>query len=107
MGKNRRRRTAEEKAAIVRRFKASGLSQEAFAKQIAVSGNSIGKWLRLERQGHLLSEPQDLIPVRVTPSRSANAVPLEIVLKNGRTLRVPAGFDEQALVRVVTVLERC
>ena len=107
MGKTHHRWTAEEKAALVGRFKASGLSQTAFAKKVGVSGNSISNWRRLDREDQLPTKGPDLIPVRVTPPRSAEARPMEVVLRNGRTLRVPAGFDEEELVGVIKVLEGC
>ena len=107
MGNNRHRWTAEEKAAIVGRFKESGLSQSAFAKEVGVSGNSISNWLRLDREAQLPTETADLIPVRVRPPKPVDTLRVEVVLRNGRALRVPQTFDEQALVRLIAVLEAC
>ena len=45
------------------------------------------------------------VPVRVTsPSVSAAAAALEVVLRDGRVLRVPAGFDAATLRLLLAVL---
>jgi len=43
------RRTAEQGAALVRRYEASGMSQAAFAEREGVSVNTIRYWLRKRR----------------------------------------------------------
>jgi hypothetical protein len=46
------------------------------------------------------------LPVQVVESRQAEAVRgVEIVLEQGRMVRVPPGFDRQTLVDVLSVLE--
>lgn len=46
---SRARRTAEQGAALVRRYEASGMSQAAFAEREGVSVNTVQYWLRRSR----------------------------------------------------------
>lgn len=45
------------------------------------------------------------VPVRVVPAAPASASPLEIVLGQGRVIRVPPGFDVATLRQLLAVLE--
>jgi transposase-like protein len=57
---------------------------------------------RLSRQ----SSPSPFLPVHVVEGGATEAVPrVEIVLRQGRTVRVGAGFDRQTLAEVLAVLE--
>jgi len=55
------------------------------------------------------ASPLDFLPVRVVRTatgRPSTAGPIEIVLPNGRVVRVPVGFDEAEVERVLAVLQR-
>ena len=56
--------------------------------------------------------PPTFLPVRVVEGddpQSRSVPPIEIVLPDGPTVRVPAGFDPRTLTEVLTVLggRRC
>jgi transposase-like protein len=58
--------------------------------------------LRLSRQ----SPTSPFLPVHVVDAGATEAAPrVEIVLRQGRTVRVGAGFDRQTLAEVLAVLE--
>lgn len=107
MAKSRRRWGQKEKADVVRRFLESGLSQKIFAEKLAIHPGLLAKWIRLDRDGRLPDPTPVLLPVRVPAKITTGIVPLEVVLSNGRRVRVPVGFDEDTLGRVLEVLERC
>lgn len=98
-------RRRAEWAARLERFNASGLAVGVFAAQEGVRPATLSWWRR-----HLGALPRTkraqqstaLSFVRLEP---ASVSPLE-VLVSGHTVRVPVGFDEVTLVRVVSVLER-
>ena len=84
--------------------RASGLSVRAFCAQHSLSSASFYHWRRLlERRA---AEQSAFVPVQVV----ADAVPvqagaLEVVLADGRTVRVAPGFDAVTLRQLLTVLE--
>jgi transposase-like protein len=106
-------RTREEVHNIIGEFQASGLTQIAFGKARGINPNLLGRWMRDERERATTRKKTSksrVIPVRIrrpsaptTPDVSHGTV--EIVLANGRRLRVPAGFDEDSLLRLVNLLE--
>lgn len=53
--------------------------------------------------------PQRLVRVQVAPSSGPRVEPrhFELRLSRGRSILVPPGFDQGALVSLVEVLERC
>lgn len=106
MAKRRRRWSRQEKADIVRRFIESGLTQQAFAETLDIHPNLLARWLRLAREGELPDPTPVLLPVRI-PAPRPGATPLEVVLRNGRRVRVAVDFDEETLGRVIGVLEQC
>lgn len=46
------------------------------------------------------------VAVDVEPEVGARALSFEVVLAGGRCVRVPSGFDGDALLRLLSVLER-
>jgi transposase len=90
---------------VLGRWRRSGLSVRAFCQVEGVSVPSFYWWRRkLEPADH---RTPAFLPVHVVteevkePATSAN----EIVLANGRCLRVGPGFDPDTLVKVVDLLE--
>ena len=105
-------RTREEIHNIIREFQASGLTKIAFGKTRGINPHLLGRWIRDERERAPTprkSSKSRVIPVRIRPSApttpDASHGTVEIVLSNGRRLRVPAGFDEDSLLRLVNLLE--
>lgn len=111
-------RTPREWQAVFRDWEASGLTQVQFCTQRGLSIHVF----RAERYGkhkpRAMSEagpsrPAAFVPVKVVARRNGSALALlspasaviEIVLVGGRVVRVPSGFDEQLLARVIAVVE--
>jgi transposase len=89
----------------ISQWRASGLSVQAFCAQHGLTPASFYHWRRvLERRA--AEEPAAFVPVQVV----ADAVPaqtcaLEVVLADGRAVRVGPGFDAATLRRLLAVLE--
>jgi hypothetical protein len=85
-------------------WRVSGLSVQAFCAQHGLSSASFYHWRRvLDRRA---AEEPAFVPVQVV----ADAMPvqarlLEVVLADGRAVRVAPGFDAATLRRLLAVLE--
>ena len=91
-------------------FTSSGKGLKAFAEEKGMSSSRLGWWrtkfareLR-EGAGHGTS-PAFVPVVAARGGNSEKPSPLEVVLRTGQTVRVPVGFDERALQRLMAVLE--
>ena len=106
----------------VERWQQSGLTAKEFAVELDVSPKSLSFWKwKLHREGGPTASVGDASEVEdgrsVTTSKAAprflelvpgmprGAPPLEVVLSSGVSVRVPAGFDERMLARVIAILE--
>ena len=92
------------------RLKASGLAVGVFAAQEGVRPATLSWWRRrLSTVAVTASRPSErttalsFVRLEAPPVSSAS---LEVIVATGRTIRIPAGFDEETLSRVVVVLER-
>jgi hypothetical protein len=96
------------------RWKKSGLSGREFADQEGVGASTVYYWSRRldvagprgrMRPSSMRTHPR-VLPVVVTSEKPqpASVSVLEVVLPGGEMVRVPPGFDEAALARVVRVL---
>jgi len=92
-------------------FTSSGKGLKAFAEERGMSSSRLGWWrtkfARELREGAGRGSSPAFVPV-VVAARGGSAEkpsPLEVVLRTGQTVRVPAGFDERALQRLMAVLE--
>ena len=99
---------------LLRQWRQSGLTIRAFCAEHAVSVPSFYFWRRTiaqrDRQaGRSAVAAADgaaapvFVPVRVIPAPAA--VALEVVLGQGRVVRVPAGFDPATLRQLLALLE--
>ena len=90
---------------VVKAWKDSGEGLPAFARRHGIKPRRLGQWARR------LESPDEGIafhPVRVVqaPSEERRGPdPIEVVLGDGRSVRVPPGFAAQDLERVLGVLE--
>jgi hypothetical protein len=91
--------TDAQKAALVRAWRASGLSQSAFAAQHRISDSSLGRWA------------QQCAPQLPAPTQTfADVEVIETALLRvhigvtGHVVEVPAGFDAAELRRLVAAL---
>jgi len=97
----RRRRSREEWSRLVAEWRASGLSQPAFAREKGLAPTTLSWWAcRLKREAR--SEPR-LVAVDVAAEEPP--APFRVELSGGRTVVVPAGFDAASLRRLVAALE--
>jgi len=119
----RRRWSSEQKARIVTDSLAAGANVTSVARQHDVNPNLIYAWRRLARKGALSAGPGngvEFVPVTIAPARSVarqtSAVPLpmggvvadtrlEVVLRNGRMLRVPEGVAPSQVGALADALE--
>ena len=95
----------------LQRWAKSGLGADRFAEQEGVTVSTLYRWgLGPVKQGR--GRPRTgvrpaMLPVVVTPDAVALLEPaptLEILLRGGEVVRVPRGFDDDTLVRVVRAL---
>jgi hypothetical protein len=88
----------------IARWRASGLSVRAFCARHELAEASFYAWRRvLERRA---AEGPGFVPVQVLADATpAPASALEVVLLDGRTVRVVPGFDAATLQRLLAVLE--
>ncbi len=99
----------------IERWRASGLTAEEFASEIGVKANTLRHWswvLGRKRRGPgdglaRRARPPEVAFVEVaTPAPGSGSVePLELVVRDGIRIRVPAAFDADALRRVIAAVE--
>src|SRR5262245_4422634 len=105
-GRARDERKEQQWRRWINQWRASGLSVQAFCARHDLTSASFYHWRRvLERRA--AEQPAAFVPVQVV----ADAVPaqasvLEVVLADGRTVRVAPGFDAATLRQLLAVLER-
>jgi transposase len=123
-GPERRRRwTSDQKYQIVLDSLAAGASVASVARDHGVHPTLIYAWRRLLRMGRLPASSEDgvdFVPVTIAPARRAvpvSMVPrdtagsaiadarLEVVLRNGRMLRVPEGVAPSRAGALADALE--
>jgi transposase-like protein len=95
----RRRWRAKEARAILKRLDASGLSVREFAARYGLETQRLYRW-----RAQLASAGPAVAPPFVEIERSPG-VAIEVVLRSGHVIRVRDGFGEDALRRVVAVLD--
>jgi transposase len=94
---------------LIREQEASGKSVREFAESHGLAASTLYWWRSaLGRRGAAGSDRLRLTPVTVFGSRPSLDVGagIEVVLGNGRRLRVPRDIDADALGRFVSALER-
>src|SRR5262245_32932813 len=113
-----RPKTPTEWRQVITRWEQSGLSMTAFAAQIGMSNSAVSYWKkRFEREtpredSALNKVPPAFVPVTLvtepkgkTPVADARmGAVFELLLRDGRTLRIPPDFESASLVRLLTVL---
>jgi len=114
----RRRRTTAEKLRLVEESLTAGVSVAEFARQRDIHPNLIHAWRRQARTGALSAErseakvrfaPVAIVPV-ATPARAregGDAAMVEVVLRNGRVLRLYESIPPGDAARFADALEGC
>ena len=108
----RARWSEHEARSILNAQRKSGLSLERFARERGLTPQRLRWWkAKLEGNGTALvrsQAPLALLPVQVTePAPPRRGEPVAVYLRSGHIVKVGRGFDEEALARVVAVLEGC
>jgi len=111
----RKRRTRLEIARILQLYRDSNLSQREFARRHRISAATFNNWLRQDeekgdghakKRGSQAGRSPRLLPVP-PPLVSFQPADFELVLADGRQLRIPADFSPQALGSLLKVLVAC
>ena len=119
MVRNNRYWSRREAVVVLARLADSGLEIAGFARQHGIPNKRIRRWKeKLPSRPALIAHEAGtdaeltipLVPVRVVeesiePKRHTVSPSQLEVVRGGRSVRVPAGFDDETLARVVTVLE--
>src|SRR6516225_1106159 len=101
----KRRWNEEEGRLVVSAYQASGKSLSSFAREYGLQPSRMWRWsarVRGEKKGGMSFHP---VGLREAEPLDPKAGPMEVVLVNGRRVRVPQGFVAEDLVRVLEVLE--
>jgi hypothetical protein len=103
-GRVRDERKERQWQRLIGEWRASGLSVRAFCARRGLATPTFYAWRRtLERRA---AEKAAFAPVQVvTDTTPATASALEVVLVDGRTVRVAPGFDTATLQRLLAVLQ--
>ena len=110
-GKPRDPRKEQSWRERIERWRRSGLSVRAFCQQQHLAIPSFYAWRRTLQQRDRLNpttpapQPLTFLPVHVTHDDTATLPVLELLLANGRRLRIPHGYDPNHLGDVVRALE--
>lgn len=94
---------------LMRQWRRSGLSIRDFCAEQQISEPSFFAWRRTIAQRD--AEAARLVPVRVVPdekavtARDASGNGLELLLGDGRVLRIGPRFDGPTLTRLLSLLE--
>lgn len=94
--------TEVEARAALKSWRKSGLSIERFAKERGIVPQRMYYW-RKKLEEEASAEPLTLLPVKVSEPKRGE--PVLVLLRSGHMVKVGRGFDEEALARVVAVLE--
>jgi hypothetical protein len=101
--------------ARVEGWKRSGLSKAGYASELGVNVSSLKWWIwklgaearRAPAQKRVRVAARKLAPMTfVEVTKEVAREPIELVLRDGRRIRVPTDFDEAALERLLAVVER-
>ncbi|MBN2489543.1 MAG: transposase [Planctomycetes bacterium] len=107
----RRHRPQAEIVRLVDAYQESGLTQRAFAQRHGLAPATLSHWLQRRPPAKRSAPPPArpafpaLVPVTVVDPPLAPPAPFEVVLPNGRAIRVAPGFDAAALRQLLGVVE--
>jgi hypothetical protein len=103
-GRPRDERKAQQWRLRINEWQRSGLSVQAFCAQRGLARPSFYAWRRTLEQRAVAKAA--FVPVQVVADAAPlQATTLEVVLADGRTVRVAPGFDGATLRQLLAVLE--
>jgi transposase-like protein len=100
---------------VLEQWRASEMSRAAFCRRQGINYHTLSQWKsrieadrggRSKRNGNAQARRPRFVEVTV-PTASAPAAAYEITLAGGRSLKVPPGFDESDVARLIAVAESC
>ena len=102
---HKRRWSAAEAQVVIRASRESGMPLSGFAEEHGLQRSRLWRWS--SRLGKRPSPPALFHPVRIVGPPPANygPAPIEVVLLDGRRVRLATGFAAADLARVLAVLE--
>jgi transposase-like protein len=102
----RPRRSPAEIAQILEAFDRSGVSAARFAAEHEISVSTFRSWLVRRREENALpATVSRLVSVELADGAPAVEPTIEVMLGNGRQVRIGAGFDPDALAAVLAVID--
>jgi|MudIll2142460700_1097286.scaffolds.fasta_scaffold29883_4 transposase-like protein len=102
---------ARQMRRVLARWERSGLALSEFARRQGIAPSTLGWWRYVFRHAGRRGTPSPprararFVEVKRDEAPSASPAVLEVVLRTGQVLRVPADFDVARLRAVVTALE--
>jgi transposase-like protein len=96
----RRRWNVQEARAVLEHLDASAMSVHAFAARHGVDKQRLNRW-RAQLGSAILAPAPAFVEIRSGSTTAA----IEVALRSGHMVRVPDGFTEETLRRVVAVLD--
>jgi hypothetical protein len=111
MPKSKKKSATADLDVLLDELEQSGLSVAAFARDRGVPTWRLYEGRR-RRQRKAASDKSDsrpasqFLPIQLAPEPTSGEA-FEVELRGGRTVRVPSGFDEACLRRLVRALESC
>ena len=111
------RRRLHDWERLMAEFDASGLSRAEFCRQRNLNYTTMSKWITRRtkavlagnhRSRHRKDCASEASPfVEVSIASEARPAAYEVVLRTGRSIRVPADFDADAVTRLILAVESC
>jgi transposase len=103
LGRSRDESKEQQWRRWIAQWQTSGLSVAAFCARHGLAAPSFYAWRRtLQRRD---DPPAAFMPVQLRPDEvSTPPRPLEVVLPDGRLVRIPAGFDAATLRQLLAAL---
>ena len=115
----RRRRTEAERDAVVEKYWKSGRTQRVFALEAGISASALQRWLEESRRRESSKASKEagsggvsLLEVELVggaggavEAMAAERQSYEIMVKNGTRLRVPVGFRDESVRRLLRLME--
>lgn len=85
-------------------YEKSGLSVEEFSRQRGFVPQRIYYWRK--RVAEVDAQRPQLLPVNVRSEPPRRGEPVTLLLRSGHMMKLANGFDEEAFLRVISLLER-